>query len=903
MLKSFALIAIAALSLAACSKNEAPINNENEMITLKFNIRNADDASTRALLGTDSDGKKFLNWENGDQIGSYSVGSFTQGSTSYTASNNNAGTVEVSGDSYVLNVQAFYAGSITDLYTYYPYSSNAGKNKTEAIMTIPASQFMNADGFDADAMPMAGTPVSVDLTTEANKDVPCGTINFFNLGSIINFKIYSSEATDETLTSVKYIAETGNLGGSYTIDLTAVDGSDESTLALAGAGSEAEITTTHRANPAIGVGKANAIDVYMVVAPGTYSGTKVVVTTSAKTYTLSASGAKTYTRSSVKPMYVDIQKGEPGDLPEEETWTKVTKASDFTAGTYYILRADGAYYVPNATGNPSCVAYTTGDAITTAMRWNASVNGSGLVFESAAAPGNYLWTTNTGSANTISVTANSTGASASKVWTFATVSANETTYYTATAGANKYLVSYGTSNWRYYGTSNINASNIPAEFYKLQTGDTPVLDTPELTFNNPTTSVNIGAKVTNVATIDPATLTVTYSSSNTDVATVIETTGEVTGVAAGKATITASFAGNDSYAPVSATYEITVVDPNANDGSAEKPYTASEAVAVAKQLGTETKDVYVKGIVCTTGSVNTSYHSVTYYISDDGSTTSRLQIYSGKYVDGADFTDENNLRMGDYVVVYGTLKYYNNSTPEIDKNSEIQSIFRAPTFSPDGGSFATDNTTVEIVAETGATIRYTVDGTNPTATTGEVYSGPITISATTTVKAIAIKDNIVTGVSSTTFTKTSSSDILYSLYSGTLTEGDYVIVYNGKAMKNTVSSNRLGYAEVTVSGNDIANPDASIIWHIAANGSYWTIYNAEVNQYAAGNGTKNQAALEDAIGDKSLWTVSTSSGTYDFVNKYNSASNVNANLRNNGTYGFACYGTGTGGALSLYKKN
>ncbi len=477
MIKSFALIAIAALSLAACSKTEAPINEENDLITLKFNIKNADDATTRALLGDDN-GKKFLNWEDQDKIGTFSVGSFPN---DQTTSNNNAGTVVVSGDNYTLNVQTFNAGTVTNIYSYFPYSAAAGKDKTAASVSIPGSQYMNAEGFDADAMPMAGTPVSVDLTTTAaNTDTPCGTINFFNLGSIINFKIYSSTDTDETLTSVKYVAGTGNLGGSYTIDLTAVDGSDETTLALGGDGSESEITTTLRTSHAIGTGKTNAIDVYMVVAPGTYSGTQVVVTTSAKTYTLNASGAKTYTRSSVKPMYVDIQNGTPGDLPVEETWTKVTKASDFTAGTYYILRGDGAYYLPNAVSSsaqPACVPYNAGDAITNAMRWNATVGTNGLVFESASQPGNYLWGWST--AKGIRVTNTSPATGASKEWTFVTLSANETTYFTASAVSGRYLISYGTTDWRNYESAS--ATNIPAEFYKLDVVD----DTPSFTVESP----------------------------------------------------------------------------------------------------------------------------------------------------------------------------------------------------------------------------------------------------------------------------------------------------------------------------------------------------------------------------------------------------------------------------------
>ena len=663
MFKSIALIAIAALSLAACSKNEAPINDENEMITLKFNIKNADDTATRALLGTDTDGKKFLNWENGDKIGSYSVGSFSQGTSSYSTSNNNAGTVEVSGDSYVLNVQAFYEGTITDLYTYYPYSSAAGKKSTEAIMTIPASQFMNVDGFDADAMPMAGTPVTVDLTTEPNKDVPCGTINFFNLGSIINFKIYSSTDTDETLTSVKYIAGTGNLGGNYTIDLTAIDGSNESTLALNGTGSDSEITTTHRAAPTIGTGKANAIDVYMVVAPGTYSGTQVVVTTSAKTYTLNASGEKTYNRSSVKPMYVDIQKGAQGELPEEETWTKVTKASDFTAGTYYILRADGAYYVPNGKGNPSCVAYTAGDAITNAMKWNATISGNGLIFESVAEAGNYLWTTNTGSSNTISVTESSTGANASNVWSFASITVEGTTYYTATAGGAKYLVSYGTSNWRYYATSNISTSNIPAEFYKLNTGDAPVPTTYSISIDEEIENGTvIASKTTEIEEGESITLTITPDD-DYELETLIVDGENVTSDVVGD-----EYTFDMPAKDVSVTASFVLTQTSGNDGSLEHPYTASEAKKLA--LAGDTGTYYISGIISRVqNQFDANYGTSNFWISEDGE-SDIFEAYKIKYLGNVSWVDGNaKLSAGDEVIVNGTLTKYTSGSTVIPETS------------------------------------------------------------------------------------------------------------------------------------------------------------------------------------------------------------------------------------------
>ncbi|MBO4801105.1 MAG: BACON domain-containing protein [Bacteroidaceae bacterium] len=148
----------------------------------------------------------------------------------------------------------------------------------------------------------------------------------------------------------------------------------------------------------------------------------------------------------------------------------------------------------------------------------------------------------------------------------------------------------------------------------------------------------------------------------------------------------------------------------------------------------------------------------------------------------------------------------------------------------------------------------------------------------------------------------------YKLYSGDITEGDYIIYYNGKAMKNVISSNRFSYEEVTPVNNIITRTSATnndaIVWHIAANSTYWTIYNAAVTKYAASTGSKNQGKLEASVTDNSKWTV-TGSNTYEFENKARAAASSDSNnkwLRNNGTNGFACYASGTGGALSLYKK-
>lgn len=148
----------------------------------------------------------------------------------------------------------------------------------------------------------------------------------------------------------------------------------------------------------------------------------------------------------------------------------------------------------------------------------------------------------------------------------------------------------------------------------------------------------------------------------------------------------------------------------------------------------------------------------------------------------------------------------------------------------------------------------------------------------------------------------SAASNVFSLFTGDLAEGDYLIVYKGKALKasQTANANRFDYAEVT-EGESITCDDALLIFHIAQSGDYWTIYNAEAELYIGGTGTKNQGKLIGAGTDYSLWTVTASDGKYDFTNKGNDAAGVNKTLRNNGTYGWACYSTQTGGELTLYK--
>ena len=112
--------------------------------------------------------------------------------------------------------------------------------------------------------------------------------------------------------------------------------------------------------------------------------------------------------------------------------------------------------------------------------------------------------------------------------------------------------------------------------------------------------------------------------------------------------------------------------PTSNHGTADAPLTVAQAMALIDAEST-IDEAFVKGKISKIDSYNSTYKSITYWISDDGGTTTQLQVYSGKGLDGADFAAKEDLTVGQTVTIKGKLKKY-NTTYEFDKTSSILSI-------------------------------------------------------------------------------------------------------------------------------------------------------------------------------------------------------------------------------------
>lgn len=348
----FAALASAAL-LFSCSKEidkpietpeKTPSGKETFEYVFQISDADAEDNTKTTLDGT------TVAWEASDRIGIFAPGN-TNTYGSITTLNPVQFPIYLS--------TALSAGD--KVYAYYPHSEANNSKTADAItLTIPASQ-----SGDFDAMPQVALPYETteDMATGSNNT---DKLRFCNLGSVIRFLVYSSTGAfdDETVESIKFTGNTG-LAGSVSFDLTAVDYDDPSTLTATG---YASLSATTTESPAIGTSTSNAGIANLVIAPGTYFGTVVLLTDKAKyTYTIAEAKKITFNRSAITKLGLDLESATCTRVelhPIDEVFVPATSiaAGDkvlLTSGTSGAIKVMGT----QNTNNRSAVNYTITDGI------------------------------------------------------------------------------------------------------------------------------------------------------------------------------------------------------------------------------------------------------------------------------------------------------------------------------------------------------------------------------------------------------------------------------------------------------------------------------------------------------------------------------------------------------------
>ena len=470
---SYILAALAAALMAfSCNKAEKIVETPEE-----------DGYEYTFLIG---ETKTTLNdvtvaWESGDRVGIYAEGT-----------TNKYGAVSVNPVKFNVYLDTPLAAG-GKVYCYYPHSDSNSKKAANAVsLIIPASQTLG----NMDAMPQAGIPYTVpaDFASGAN-DV--AMLHFCNLGSVVRFLVYSSDAAyrTETVEKIVFDADKG-LAGSFTFDLTAVDYDNASTLAVSGCAAKSVVVT---GAPAIGTNQSDAGVADMVIAPGTYYGKITLITDVARyEYTLTEPQKLTFGRNKIKKIGLDLASANCVRVdphPVEEVFVPATSiaAGDkilITSGYTGSIRVMGAQNNNNRTS----VAYNVTDGkIVSTIDMFPMIVGAGTVNASYFTlydldVAGYLYTASSGN----NYLRTQTSSNVNSEWEIEVDATGKATKFQATGSSNRKYLRYNPSLFSCYSS---NTSQEDVYVFKLDNATAITAVDQNIKYN--VTSVEIPFSVAN----------------------------------------------------------------------------------------------------------------------------------------------------------------------------------------------------------------------------------------------------------------------------------------------------------------------------------------------------------------------------------------------------------------------
>ncbi|MBO4574514.1 MAG: InlB B-repeat-containing protein [Bacteroidales bacterium] len=307
--------------------------------------------------------------------------------------------------------------------------------------------------------------------------------------------------------------------------------------------------------------------------------------------------------------------------------------------------------------------------------------------------------------------------------------------------------------------------------------------------------------------------TLTYSATNGSIAGVVYNTSTPVASGAsvaegGKVTLTATPASGYTFSSwevsgTGSTLSSTSTNPTTfTMGTANATVTANFVAAgnyinvspTTADITTAAQNVVIE--VATDQTLTAS--SVQFYTAAVGGTTTTKPDWIGTIAyDGSSSPKTLTIPVSENTGVarhaYFSLK---NNTVESSRVSINQAAItvETPEFDEDEGTYFED-LLVAITCETnGATIYYTTDGSTPAANNGTAYdgNGVSVVEGETTIKAIAIKNNVSSSVASATYTVmyplTTMSDIFSAATTANTTPADVAITFNDWAVVYTTSN-------------------------------------------------------------------------------------------------------------------
>lgn len=641
------LMLIAALSLASCAKEQF-VEQPAEKAGVPFEIVAGVDVTKTAAVDLST-----INWVADDAIAVFYTAA---GSTTYGTNHK----FTISSADLATNTFRAEIPSITndsnDWYAIYPWKSATKPSGTDYSVGGNATQDFNNPmaHLAGEKFPLYGKATSIAKGSAV-------VLPMKQAMSIIKVHVTNNSGAALDVHTVAFSTEDYNIAGTFTINFV----NDTPVFTTKSAGKTATLSVSNRTSLAVGASN----DYYIAVAPfEAAAGKKIKLKVNDLEREVTLPAATTFASGKVKTLNFNYNKiTKSATLPfaidgkgKKAAYSSVDGLSSYGLGSDY-----GDSHDPYFTKFDNTDDYVQ------------------VFFDKAARQVNFGVKMIGGSSTSyFYLTGSADGVTYSDIETF-TVSGNSNDILSFTSSEDI------DPSYRYLRLTFKKGSNVGMGPLSITEADNRSDVTLSFEDNEHNTLTEVNLTTANYNTfgglnlkVEPNFITGSYDPiiwTSTDPNGIIEELdcGDVTlNGKTGVATVTATFNGDVNYRPAVASYTISVTPTTTNDGSLEHPYTVTEALGIigGYTSGTQSAtEVYVSGIVASVGSYNSTYHSVTYYISDDGQNTNTLNIFGGKFVANTNFSSNTQIAVNDAVIVKGYLYLY-NTTKEMAQNNYIYSL-------------------------------------------------------------------------------------------------------------------------------------------------------------------------------------------------------------------------------------
>ena len=251
-----------------------------------------------------------------------------------------------------------------------------------------------------------------------------------------------------------------------------------------------------------------------------------------------------------------------------DKWAKVDASELKSGDVVVIVDQTTATALPNDKGTssaPNAEPVTLNgdmsailDDVADNLQWEVTVSDAGYQF-GVAGTDSYLYCTNTNNGVRVGTNENNVFK-----WVADAENANSTEPYLVNVATNRYVGVYNSQDWRCYTSINNNIKATVTAFYKKVKDESDTRAATAITLGEHSTKGEVGKSLSlpsatvTTATGAPLNVAVTWESTNADVASIDLSANVIRCLAAGTTTIKASFAGDNSNQPSSASFQLTV---------------------------------------------------------------------------------------------------------------------------------------------------------------------------------------------------------------------------------------------------------------------------------------------------------------------------------------------------------